>query len=511
MKTKTQKIAGVSFEEVTRALSQALTDAYPSSGDGACSPCSAWPTECYDDRVVFTKDDGVFEQPYTYANGVATLSGSPTPVVRQYVPAAGEAAQPPAAPAAPVTQSAKRGAPMKNVAKKGGGGASDIVQLAADRLSALAKDLKKSDGNITPEIKSALDAVSSLLDTATSLYSGGGAADAEPADDEPEEPAADAAPDASDMADLANAEKSGGVVMMTPPELLSYAVAQMKRISEEKDVAKRNVRKAQLEQMLKYTVTWSKQFAEAGLDMPSTLPVAMLTQDGPIEPTEVTVATTPMAPASLIAAAGGAAGIGGAKAPLVGDLKGTPQFTEKLAKVQEAIALLKGTAPVAKTETAPAEPVAKGVPGSHETGLWPASYVDALPDSSFLYVEESARKNDAGQTMPGFRHFPVLDAKGQLSKLQLSAAIDGIPRMGAEAKFKADLLARAKKMFGMSESIEKSLANAEARGDDGWPVDLAAPDYLRGRRPIKAAATFGLDNLVEKAAALETAAAAAAK
>ena len=59
-------------------------------------------------------------------------------------------------------------------------------------------------------------------------------------------------------------------------------------------------------------------------------------------------------------------------------------------------------------------------------------------------------------------------------------------------------------LFGLEKSIEKSASAAGARGDDGWADDMAADDYMLGRKPAKHVTTFGFDNLVEKLAALET-------
>lgn len=491
MKTisRLQKIAGVSFEQVTRALEAALRDAYPTQDDG-CSPTSPWPREVYDDRVIYSLDGKVYQDAYTFANGVATLAGAPIPVVATYVPASQQ--QQPQAPVTAADGSQKSESTMK-IAKGGGG---DIVQLAAERLGLIAKTLGKGDGMITAEVKAEIDAVVALLETASELYTGGGGAvdEGAGADDD------DGEATELDMADLVGEEKAAGtIVKMSGPAFLAYSAAQISKARTETDP----VRKAILVTSTALSLAYARQTAKSAQFSGATPPAFPVMIVGEPKPTEQTISPDAAPPAGLgPAASGGATSVGGATAP-TSEAAGSPAFVQKMADVQKAIEALRapagGGAPAAP---APVVPVAKSTPTGTEPGLWPASYVDTLPDSSFLYVEAQAQKSAAGLTLPAFRHFPVRDVDGKLSKAQLAQAIKMIPLFGATPEFKADLLKKAHDLFGLEQSIEKSALDAAGRGDEGWPDDMADPDFLAGRQPHKATKVFGFDRIPEKVEAI---------
>lgn len=494
MKNKIRKLAGVSFETVTQALADALRKAYPTpEGGDPCTVSCAYPCEVYDDKVVYSKDAGYFEEAYTFANGVATLGGSPQPVVRQYVPASGNQNAP-----APVTQAAKtegvmatKTAKAKKTAVAKAGGA-DIVALAAERLNEMAKTLGKGEGQITPEVAAEIGAVVSLLETAQELYSGGAPTeDDTEVDDEPA-PGGGEITD-QEMADLAASAKSrNGIVKMSGAQFLAYAVAETKAVKAETDPVKKAVRLAHLEKNLAYASYWTGAAFEGAT--PPAIPVAVVSDpSGPLLPTEVTVNANTAAPSNFLPAeSGGATGVGG-NVSQTAAVAGTPSFMEKLAEVTKSIAVVRG-------DKAPAA-IAKNQPET-ASGLWAASFVDTLPDSAFLYVEPNANKSADGLTTPSFRHFPIRDMKGQLSKQQLAHAIKMIPTFGATPEFKAELLKKAEGMFGLEESIEKSASLAGARGDDGWPADMSDPEYMRGRQPAKSTQVFGFDNIPDKLTAL---------
>jgi 2'-5' RNA ligase len=64
-----------------------------------------------------------------------------------------------------------------------------------------------------------------------------------------------------------------------------------------------------------------------------------------------------------------------------------------------------------------------------EKATWPAAYVDDLPDSAFVYVEEGGEKDDQGKTVPrSLRHFPVRDASGTLDLAHLRNASARLPQ-----------------------------------------------------------------------------------
>src|SRR3990167_5703776 len=44
---------------------------------------------------------------------------------------------------------------------------------------------------------------------------------------------------------------------------------------------------------------------------------------------------------------------------------------------------------------------------SDDFAVWTAAFMNALPDSSFLYIESGGEKDESGKTKPrGLRHFP---------------------------------------------------------------------------------------------------------
>lgn len=73
-----------SVSEQQSALQAVLAALYPGK-DGA--PPNVWVCDLYDGQVVFDRAGMLYAQPFTYADGVATLSGTPVRVVRTYTPA----------------------------------------------------------------------------------------------------------------------------------------------------------------------------------------------------------------------------------------------------------------------------------------------------------------------------------------------------------------------------------------------------------------------------------------
>lgn len=57
---------------------------------------------------------------------------------------------------------------------------------------------------------------------------------------------------------------------------------------------------------------------------------------------------------------------------------------------------------------------------------WSQPYIESLPDASFLYVEENKEKDSSGKTVPQFRHFPILDADGQLDITRIFSVAEEI-------------------------------------------------------------------------------------
>jgi hypothetical protein len=121
-----------------------------------------------------------------------------------------------------------------------------------------------------------------------------------------------------------------------------------------------------------------------------------------------------------------------------------------------------------KTEQTPAPEV---------KAVWSGKYVDALPDSSFLWVEDGGQKDDEGKTVPrSKRHLPYKDASGTVDLPHLRNAIARIPQAdGLDAGKKAQLQARARRMLSAAESGKT--ADEPDEWKTGSPVSVAALGY----------------------------------
>lgn len=62
---------------------------------------------------------------------------------------------------------------------------------------------------------------------------------------------------------------------------------------------------------------------------------------------------------------------------------------------------------------------------------WTSSYINALPDSAFLFIEPGGEKDDDGKTTPrSLRHLPVRNANGDIDEGHVDAALS---RLGQES------------------------------------------------------------------------------
>jgi hypothetical protein len=76
---------------------------------------------------------------------------------------------------------------------------------------------------------------------------------------------------------------------------------------------------------------------------------------------------------------------------------------------------------------------------------WSTAYVNNLPDSAFLYVEDGGRKDSSGKTTPRtLRHFPYKDSSGAVDLPHLRNALARIPDSSLPQAVKDDLTAKAK-------------------------------------------------------------------
>lgn len=91
--------------------------------------------------------------------------------------------------------------------------------------------------------------------------------------------------------------------------------------------------------------------------------------------------------------------------------------------------------------------------------VWTAKYMNSLPDSSFLIVEDGGTKDGSGKTVPrSLRHFPVKDADGKVDLPHLRNALARIPQSTLSQALKDRALAAARRL---------AKANGVEVADDG--------------------------------------------
>jgi HK97 family phage prohead protease len=100
-----------------------------------------------------------------------------------------------------------------------------------------------------------------------------------------------------------------------------------------------------------------------------------------------------------------------------------------------------------------------------QRATWSTAFMNDLPDSSFLYVEEGGSKDSDGKTVPrSLRHFPYKDADGNVDLPHLRNALARIPQSDLSAEMKAELTKKAEKILadqGDNDGDEKAFAPAD--------------------------------------------------
>jgi HK97 family phage prohead protease len=103
---------------------------------------------------------------------------------------------------------------------------------------------------------------------------------------------------------------------------------------------------------------------------------------------------------------------------------------------QRELALMQLTVPVLRPARAP-----------DTRATWDAAYINDLPDSAFLYIEDGGEKDSADKTKPrSLRHFPVHDAGGKVDVPHLRNALSRIPQSDLDQGAKDKAMAAAKKL-----------------------------------------------------------------
>ena len=83
---------------------------------------------------------------------------------------------------------------------------------------------------------------------------------------------------------------------------------------------------------------------------------------------------------------------------------------------------------------------------------WDTAYIDNLPDSAFLHIEDGGKKDGDGKTVPrSLRHFPYKDASGNVDLPHLRNALARIPQSSLPQSVKDAATAKAQKILAAQE------------------------------------------------------------
>lgn len=97
---------------------------------------------------------------------------------------------------------------------------------------------------------------------------------------------------------------------------------------------------------------------------------------------------------------------------------------------------------------------------------WTAAYVDALPDSAFLYVEAGGKLADGKTTPLTLRHFPYKDANGAVDLPHLRDAIDRAPTSNLPANVQENVQNRARKILAAQQGKAIVLSGLDSKAWD---------------------------------------------
>jgi HK97 family phage prohead protease len=82
-----------------------------------------------------------------------------------------------------------------------------------------------------------------------------------------------------------------------------------------------------------------------------------------------------------------------------------------------------------------------------ERAVWSTAYINALPDSAFLYVEKGEKDSEGKTTPRSKRHFPYKNANGDVDLAHLRNAIAQAPKANLPQSVKDEVQAKARKLL----------------------------------------------------------------
>jgi hypothetical protein len=108
----------------------------------------------------------------------------------------------------------------------------------------------------------------------------------------------------------------------------------------------------------------------------------------------------------------------------------------------------------------------------HEDAIWKSSYVNALPDSAFLYISPGGTKDEHGRTDGAHRHFPYKNDTGDVDVVHLRDAIGRIPQSNVPPEVKARVQAKARELLAKHGGHPK-MDEAEVTRNDVVRLDAS--------------------------------------
>lgn len=113
--------------------------------------------------------------------------------------------------------------------------------------------------------------------------------------------------------------------------------------------------------------------------------------------------------------------------------------------------------------------------------VWSTADIDALPDSSFLYIESGGTKDEDGKTTPrSLRHFPYKDAAGKVDLPHLRNAISRIPQSSLPKDKRDALQVKAERLLAdqhdkASKRLRKQAVLTSTVDGHAHTIDLDDP------------------------------------
>lgn len=128
-----------------------------------------------------------------------------------------------------------------------------------------------------------------------------------------------------------------------------------------------------------------------------------------------------------------------------------------------------------------------------EKAKWSTAFINDLPDSSFLYIEDGGKKDEDGKTTPrSLRHFPVRDADGKIDLPHLRNALARIPQSNVSADAKEQATRTAERLLEESKKMETNKNEAgQQEGAQTTQASVQAPVAKTEAAPAAAGTDTG--------------------